>query len=225
MNSVPTVNALSIDVEEHFQVHAFSQWIRPEDWAGHTSRVAGNTKRLLALLGRYDVRATFFVVGWVAERHPELIQQIADMGHEIGSHSYWHKLVYEQTPNEFAEDLDRSLEAITHAVPNVTIAGYRAPSFSITKETLWAQDILLDHGLKYDSSIFPVSMHHRYGIGDASRFAHRLSSGLWEFPMSTVSLAKRNLPVAGGGYFRLYPLWLTQMGIDHINAEEQPGIL
>lgn len=219
------VNALSIDVEEHFHVHVFSKWLKKEDWHQQTSRVVENTRRLLVLLRRYDVQATFFTLGWVAERQPELIQEIAGDGHEIASHGYSHQLVYEQTPEEFAEDLQRSLESITKAVPEAKITGYRAPSFSITKETPWAQDILVNYGFQYDSSIFPVAMHDRYGMPDASRFAYKLNNGLWEFPMSTTRIAGRNVPVAGGGYFRLYPLWVTQQCIRSIQNEGHPAIM
>ncbi len=219
------VNALSIDVEEHFHVHVFSKWIKKEDWEQQTSRVVENTRRLLALLRKYNVQATFFVLGWVAERQPDLVKEIADDGHEVASHGYSHQLVYEQTPEEFSEDLQRSLEVITRAVPEATISGYRAPSFSITEQTPWAQDLLASHGFQYDSSIFPVAMHDRYGVPDANRFAHRLDNGLWEFPMSTTRIAGRNLPVAGGGYFRLYPLWLTQKCMQSIQNEGYPAIL
>lgn len=225
MNNAPKLNALTIDVEEYFQVHAFSRWIQPADWDGYPSRVMESTQRLLDILQARDVRATFFIVGWVAEKYPELIQKIADQGHEIGSHSYWHRLVYDQTPSEFAADVESSLEAISRAVPSAAISGYRAPSFSITKETLWAQDILLSYGFKYDSSIFPLTVHDRYGIPDAQRFAHRLQSGLWEIPLSTVAVGRKNIPVAGGGYLRLYPLWLTHLAIQQINKEEQPAII
>ncbi|MEM7125154.1 MAG: XrtA system polysaccharide deacetylase [Chloroflexota bacterium] len=225
MNRKSCLNALTIDVEEYFQVSGFAKWIDPSDWGGYASRVVESTQCLLNLLSCYDVRATFFIVGWVAERHPNLIRQIADLGHEIGSHSYWHQLIYNQSPTEFSADVERSLEAISRAVPQVSIAGYRAPSFSMTKKTLWAQEILRTYHFTYDSSIFPFSGHDRYGMADASRFAYQLESGLWEFPMSTMRLARRNMPVAGGGYFRLYPLWLTRWAINQINREGRPAIL
>lgn len=220
-----TLNALSIDVEEHFHVHAFAKWINPLDWDNHESRVANNTRRLLRLLRLHDVQATFFVLGWVAQRQPRLIQEIADDGHEIASHGYWHQLVYDQSEETFATDLERSLDAISAAVPNCQIRGYRAPSFSISDDTPWVQDTLLQYGFEYDSSIFPVAMHDRYGMPNASRFAHQYENGLWEFPMSTMQMAGRNLPVAGGGYFRLYPYWLTQRAIRSLNARECPAIV
>lgn len=221
---MPSLNALSIDVEEHFHVHAFAKWIRSADWDTYESRVVNNTQRILRLLHWHDVQATFFVLGWVAHRHPELVQEIADGGHEIASHGYMHQLVYEQSATEFAEDIERSLEAISAAVPNCPIRGYRAPSFSISDDTPWVQDTLLRFGFEYDSSIFPVAMHDRYGVPSASRFAHQYENGLWEFPMSTMQMFGRNLPVGGGGYFRLYPYWLTQRAIRTINNEGCPAI-
>lgn len=221
----PDINALSIDVEEHFHVHVFSKWIKMEEWEQQTSRVAENTRRLLSLLRRYDVRATFFVLGWVAKRQPELIQEIADDGHEIASHGFNHQLVYEQTPIEFSEDLQRSLDAIAKAVPTASVSGYRAPSFSINEKTPWAQELLVEHGFLYDSSIFPTALNDHYGVPNANRFPHRLTNGLWEFPMSTTRIARFNLPVAGGGYFRLYPLWVTQQCMRAIHREGYPAIV
>lgn len=219
------LNALTIDVEEHFQVHAFERLIGRDAWERYPSRVVPNTRRIVRLLAERQVRATFFVLGWVAERHPELVREIAAAGHEIGTHGYWHELIYRQTPAEFAEDLRRSLAAIERAAPGVRLLGYRAPAFSITRKSLWALDVLRECGLRYDSSIFPLAAHDRYGIGDADRFASQLRPGLWELPASTVRVAGRNLPVAGGGYFRLYPLWLTRQAIRRINAEGQHAVI
>jgi polysaccharide deacetylase family protein (PEP-CTERM system associated) len=219
------LNALTIDVEEHFQVHAFETVIDRSDWDRYPSRVGDNTRRILRLLAEYDVRATFFVLGWVADRHPDLVQEIATAGHEIGTHGYWHELIYRQTAAEFAADLSRSLDAIGRATGGLHPVGYRAPAFSITRQSLWALDILPEHGIKYDSSIFPLTAHDRYGIGNAERFGHKVRDGLWEFPMSTVRLGKSNWPVAGGGYFRLFPLWVTRQAIRRINAEGHPAVV
>ena len=219
------LNALTIDVEEHFQVHAFETVINRSDWDGYPSRVGDNTRRILHLLAEYGVHATFFVLGWVADRHPELVQEIAAAGHEIGTHGYHHELIYRQTAAEFSADLSRSLDAIGRATGGLELAGYRAPAFSITRKSLWALDILRNHGLKYDSSIYPLTAHDRYGIGDADRFGHLVRDDLWEFPMSTVRLGKSNWPVAGGGYFRLFPLWITRRAIRGINAEGHPAII
>jgi polysaccharide deacetylase family protein (PEP-CTERM system associated) len=219
------LNALTIDVEEHFQVHAFETVIDRADWDRYPCRVGDNTRRILRLLAEYGVRATFFVLGWVADRHPDLVQEIAAAGHEIGTHGYWHELIYRQTADEFAADLHLSLQAIERASQGVQLAGYRAPAFSVTRQSLWALDILREHGIKYDSSIFPLAAHDRYGINNADRFANKVHDSLWEFPVSTVRLGKHNWPVAGGGYFRLFPLWITRQAIRHINAEGHPAVV
>lgn len=218
------VNGVTIDVEEHFQVHNMEHVIGRDDWHRHTSRVEANVRRILKLLSENGTRATFFVLGWVAERHPELLGEIRELGHEIASHGYWHELIYRQTPAQFSADIGRSLDAIERAC-GVRPEGYRAPCFSITKDSLWALDVLRERGIRFDSSIFPITCHHRYGLGGASRFISRLPNGIWEMPVSTVRLAGRNWPVGGGGYFRLFPLWLTRRAIRRINAEGHPAIL
>ena len=225
-------NALSIDVEDYFQVHALEGAVRRADWESYPSRVERNTRLVLRLLREHQTRATFFILGWVAERYPHLVAEIAAGGHEIATHGYWHELVYRQTPQEFAADLGRSLQRHPICLADYpgrpalsTIMGYRAPSFSIVQDSLWALAVLRDHGLRYDSSIFPLMAHDRYGIADADRFAHRLENGLWELPVSTVRLLGRNWPVAGGGYFRLYPYRLTRQGIRRINAEGHPAVV
>ncbi|HXW00029.1 MAG TPA: XrtA system polysaccharide deacetylase [Anaerolineae bacterium] len=219
------LNALTIDVEEHFQVHAFETVVDRSAWDRYPSRVVANTQRILRLLAEYDVQATFFVLGWVADRYPDLVKEIAMRGHEVATHGYWHELIYRQTPAEFAADLRQSLEAIGRAFTGLQPAGYRAPAFSITKQSLWALDVLRDHGLIYDSSIFPLTAHDRYGINNASRFANKTDNGLWEFPVSTIRLGKQNWPVAGGGYFRLFPLWITRQAMRHLNGEGQPAVI
>ena len=221
----PILNALTIDVEEHFQVHAFETVLDRSAWDRYPSRVVANTQRILRLLAEYDVRATFFVLGWVADRYPDLVKKIVMGGHEIATHGYWHELVYRQTPAEFALDLSRSLDAIGRALNGLGPAGYRAPAFSITEESLWALAVLRDHGIIYDSSIFPLAAHDRYGINNANRFANKICDGLWEFPVSTVRLGKQNWPVAGGGYFRLFPLWITRQAISHLNKQGHPAVI
>lgn len=223
MNTIQ--NALTIDVEEHFQVHAFERVIDRSTWDHYPSRVVANTRRILRLLAAYDVRATFFVLGWVAERHPELVAEIATAGHEIATHGYGHELIYRQTPDEFAADLCQSLAVIKGACAGLQPIGYRAPAFSITKHSLWALDILREHKIIYDSSVFPLAIHDRYGINNASRFANQLAGGLWEFPVSTIRLGKQNWPVAGGGYFRLFPLWVTRWAIHQLNRQGDPAII
>lgn len=223
MNSI--LNALTIDVEEHFQVHAFEKVVDRSTWDRYPSRVIANTRRILDLLAEYDVRATFFVLGWVADRYPDLVKEIATHGHEIATHGYWHELVYHQTPDEFAADLCQSLEAIERACDGMRPIGYRAPSFSITAQSLWALDVLREHGITYDSSIFPLAAHDRYGINNANRFANKICSGLWEFPVSTIRLGNQNWPVAGGGYFRLFPLWITRQAVRRLNGQKHPAVV
>lgn len=218
-------NALSFDVEEHFQVHAFEHNIARASWDHQSSRVAPATRRILRALRDHRTTATFFVLGWVADRHPWLVEEIAADGHEVATHGYAHELVYRQTPDEFARDLDASLRAIERALGEHVVRGYRAPGFSITTQSLWALDELARQGLTYDSSIFPLSAHDRYGIPGARRFAHRLANGLLEVPASTVRIAGLNVPVAGGGYFRLYPTSVTARAIHHLNRHGHPAVV
>jgi len=226
-------NALTIDVEEYFQAHAFERVIDRAEWDRMPSRVVANTRRILALLAEHGTRATFFVLGWVAERHPELVRDILAGGHELGTHGHAHHLVYRQTPAEFAADLETSLAALRRAAGGADgVLGYRAPAFSLTDDTRWALGIVRDHGLRYDSSILPVTPRQaalrggkRYGMTAASRFATRVPEGVWEIPPSTVRVGGRNLAVVGGGWFRILPLWLTRRAIRRINAEGQPAVL
>ena len=211
-------NALTIDVEDYFQVTGFERDIRREDWGTYPSRVAPNTLRILALLRRRGVRATFFVLGWVADHHPDLVREIDEAGHEIGSHSYWHRLVYNLSPKEFRDDLCRSRDLLQD-ITGKSVTAYRAPSFSITTQALWALDILAEEGFKVDMSIFPT-YHHRCGIPGAPchPYLHETESGsLWEFPVSVARIARARLPVSGGGYFRLLPYWLTSRLLQRIN--------
>jgi polysaccharide deacetylase family protein (PEP-CTERM system associated) len=215
-------NALTVDVEDYFHVSALAPKVNRESWGSRESRVVGNTQKLLTIFEQFDVRATFFVLGWVADRYPRLVKDIAAGGHEIACHGFSHRLVYEQSPEEFCEETRRAknlLEDITGSA----IAGYRAASYSIVRKSLWALDILLELGFVYDSSIFPVH-HDRYGIPDAERFPHRLAtpngSTIVEWPMATAACLGLRLPVAGGGYFRLLPYWLTHWGLQSINERE-----
>ena len=225
------LNALTVDVEEHFQVHNFEKLFDRRQWDRQESRVAPNTRRVMQLLRDHGVKATFFVLGWVAERHPDLVREIVAGGHELATHGYDHQLIYRQTPKEFEQDLRRSLDVILQALGKgdgpgaVRPLGYRAPAFSITEKSLWALDVLRDTGFRWDSSIFPLAAHDRYGIPGAGRFASRLESGLWEFPVSTVRIASKNLPVAGGGYFRLLPIQVTRWAVERINREGHPAVV
>ena len=220
------VNALTVDVEDYFHVSALAGHVRPSEWPSFESRVCRNTDILLNLFDGAGVRGTFFVLGWVAERFPNLVRRIHAAGHEIASHGYAHGLVYDATPETFTQDLRRAREAIGNAC-GVHVRGYRAPSFSITTRSLWALDALIDEGYEYDSSIYPVR-HDRYGIPDWRRDIHAISRPngvLWEVPGSTVRHAGINLPVGGGGYFRLLPYWWTRRGIAHLNTVEQRPVV
>ncbi len=212
------LNALTIDVEDYYQVSGFERHVPRERWGEYESRVVANTHRLLRLLDERQVPATFFVLGWVAEQYPQLVRDIHRAGHEVASHSYWHRLVYELTPEEFRDDLVRSRDVLEQIIGE-RVTAYRAPSFSITNKSLWALDILAAEGFTADSSIYPI-YHDRYGIPDAQPHLHRLSTAsgeLWEFPAAVVRMAGLNLPVSGGGYFRLYPLPLTVRALRHVN--------
>lgn len=216
------VNAMSVDVEDYFQVSAFEDVVARQAWDTHESRVCRNTERLLALFGDAGVRATFFVLGWVADRFPRLISSIALEGHEVASHGYEHRLVYDLTPRAFREDLRRARIAIEDAAGR-PVLGFRAPSYSITARSTWALDVLAEEGYAYDASIFPIH-HDRYGIPSAPRHVHRLELGagaLWEVPPATVKLAGVHLPVAGGGYFRLLPYAWTRWGLQRLNRVDR----
>jgi polysaccharide deacetylase family protein (PEP-CTERM system associated) len=220
------INAMSVDVEDYFQVSAFENIVSREEWGRFASRVEANTDRLLALFDDAGVRATFFVLGWVAERYPALVRRIAAQGHEIASHSYAHRLVYELTPDEFRADLRRARSAI-EAAAGTPVRGYRAPSYSVVARSTWALEILAEEGYVYDASIFPIR-HDRYGIPDAPRHIHRIELGsrsILEVPGSTVRYAGVNLPIAGGGYFRILPYQWTRWGIRHLNrSEKRPAV-
>jgi polysaccharide deacetylase family protein (PEP-CTERM system associated) len=216
------VNAMSVDVEDYFHVSALAPVIPRASWDRMDSRVCANTERLLDIFAEFGVRSTFFVLGWVAERHPELVRRIAGAGHEIASHGYGHQLVYDQTPAAFREDV-RKARALLEDASGRRVSGYRAPSFSITLRSLWALDVLIEEGHTYDSSIFPIH-HDRYGIPHANRRPHtieRAAGSLIEVPASTARIAGLTLPVGGGGYFRLLPYWWTRFGIARINRIER----
>jgi polysaccharide deacetylase family protein (PEP-CTERM system associated) len=222
----PLVNAMTVDVEDYFHVSVFDGVISRENWSRQHSRVEASTDRLLSVLAEHGVRATCFILGWVAERHPRLVRRIADAGHEIASHGYWHRLVYTQTPEEFRDDIRRARLVIEDAA-GTQVRGYRAPSFSITAQSLWALDVLAEEGYAYDASIFPIR-HDRYGMPGAPRhvFRVRCAAGeIVEVPGSAISVAGTNLPVAGGGYFRLMPYAWTKWGIERLNRRDgQPAV-
>jgi polysaccharide deacetylase family protein (PEP-CTERM system associated) len=217
------LNALTVDVEDYFQVSAFDAIIARSSWDSFESRIALGTAKILSALDAAGVRATFFVLGWVAERHPDLVRQIHAAGHEIGCHGYWHELVYQQTPETFRHDLRRARRAVEDAIGE-QIAAYRAPSFSITRRSVWALDILIDEGFVIDSSIYPT-VHDRYGLPGAPLGPHRIvrpHGSLWEFPLPVCRRFGLPLPVGGGGYFRLYPYGLTRAGLRALNYVGRP---
>ena len=219
-------HCLSFDVEEHFQVSAFESPMRRRHWNIYESRVEKNTSRLLDILARHDVRATFFILGWVGERFPHLVKQIASAGHEIASHGYGHELITAQTPSTFRDDV-RKAKCILEQLVSQPIYGYRAPSFSITKTTTWALAVLAEEGYLYDSSIFPI-LHDRYGISSASPHVHVIkteSGNLLEVPPSVVRLFGLNVPVAGGGYFRLYPYCFLRWLLRHLDEANTPLVM
>lgn len=225
------INALTIDVEDYFHVTAFEKQIVPESWDLQPLRVEDNTLRVLDLLDEYALKATFFVLGWVAERKPRIVREILRRGHELASHGFWHQLVYRQTPREFRADIVRA-KGLLEDISGNAVYGYRAPSYSITERSLWALDILMEEGFRYDSSIFPI-VHDIYGIPGSKRFPHRISthSGkIQEFPISTFNFGTGSwswrLPVAGGGWLRLLPAPLVKLAIQKINLiEHQPAIV
>jgi polysaccharide deacetylase family protein (PEP-CTERM system associated) len=222
---------LTIDVEDYFQVNAFEPYVPRESWDGFPLRVEHNVARLLDLLDEFGVKATFFILGWVAERCPALVRRIQAQGHEIASHGYGHQLIFRIGPQAFREDLHRS-KMILEDCTGVAVRGYRAPTYSITRDSLWAFDILIEEGFLYDSSVFPV-YHDTYGIPDAPRFpytVHREAGSLEEFPLTTLPLKlaglRYQLPIAGGGYLRLLPVQLIRWGIERVNlAEGKPAVL
>jgi polysaccharide deacetylase family protein (PEP-CTERM system associated) len=219
-------NALTIDVEDYYMVSAFSDVVRFEDWPRFESRVERNTYQLLDLLDIYGVKATFFILGWVAERHPGLIQDVHYRGHEVACHGYNHRLVYHLTPEQFKEDTRRAKGVLEDIIGSI-VAGYRATSFSIVKRTMWALDILVEEGFIYDSSIYPIH-HDRYGFPGAQRFPHSIkvdNGEIREFPPTTYSILGQNIPVAGGGYLRLYPWPLTKAIIKQINEKEKKAAM
>jgi polysaccharide deacetylase family protein (PEP-CTERM system associated) len=221
------LNALTIDVEDYYHVSGFESIIRFEDWYRYESRVEQNTQRLLDLLDAYRTKATFFVLGWVAERHPYLVRTIQARGHEVASHGYAHRRIYTQTPEEFRRETRRAIRILEDA-SGQRVFGYRAASYSITEASFWALEILEEEGFAYDSSIFPIH-HDRYGIPAYQRFCHILNAHgatkLIEFPISTLRLAGVNLPIAGGGYLRLFPYSFIRWGLRRINAKERQPVL
>ncbi|MEM6640221.1 MAG: XrtA system polysaccharide deacetylase [Pseudomonadota bacterium] len=215
---------MSIDVEDYFQVAAFEGRVSRGDWAGIETRVVDNTERALAMFGAANVKATFFTLGWVAERFPSLIRDIVAAGHELASHGSDHYRATTQTPAQFRDDIRRAKDVLEEH-GGVAVRGYRAPSYSIGRTNLWAFDELAEAGYEYSSSVYPI-VHDLYGMPEAPRFAFRLAdTGLLEVPVTTLRLRGRNLPFGGGGYFRLMPYSVYRRGFARVNAvDRQPGL-
>ncbi len=220
-------NAFSVDVEDYFHVSAFNRVIARRDWDSFPSRVEANTRAMMEVLAEADVKGTFFVLGWVAKRFPGLVVEIVAQGHEIACHGYSHKLIYRQSKKQFTEESHRA-KSLLEDITGVAVHGYRGASFSITRESLWALEVLAELGFTFDSSIFPVR-HDRYGIPGAPTrpFTFRCDSGavINEFPMTTVDVLGWRMPVSGGGYFRIYPYALTRAALRHLNRHKAEAFM
>ncbi|MFY9513330.1 MAG: XrtA system polysaccharide deacetylase [Rubrivivax sp.] len=212
-------NALTIDVEDYFQVSAFAPYIRRDEWDARECRVEHNVERILALLAARDVKATFFTLGWIAERYPQLVRRIVEQGHELASHGYGHQRASDLTEAQFSEDITRA-KKLLEDIGGAAVLGYRAPSFSIGTGNLWALDVLARTGHRYSSSIYPIR-HDHYGMPDSPRFAYQLSNGLLEVPVTTVRMLNRNLPSSGGGYFRLLPYAVSRWLLTQVNQQDR----
>lgn len=223
MQNVKRSNALSIDVEDYFQVAAFAPYIRQAEWDTRECRVEKNVMRILEVLDSFNTKATFFTLGWVAQRYPSLVREIVEGGHELASHGYGHQRASDQSPDEFFSDISRA-KAVLEEISGTQVRGYRAPSFSISEVNVWALDQIERAGYLYSSSIYPIS-HDHYGMASAPRFPFRLKSNLLEIPISTVRIFGRNWPAGGGGYFRFFPYPLSRWAVQRINeVDDRPTI-
>lgn len=221
---MPLSNTLSVDVEDYFQTEAMSAIAPRDSWCAFPSRVEANTRTLFELFAKYDARATFFFLGWTAERYPRLVREAQELGHEVACHSYWHRPVFRLSPAEFREDTWRAKQVIEDAAGGA-VTGYRAPCFSINHSVGWAYDILQELGFQYDSSLNPVR-HAFYGNHKGNRAPYRIAAGLHELPIATWQVLGQNLPVGGGAYLRILPYWLVSSGVSSINRKEsRPAIL
>jgi polysaccharide deacetylase family protein (PEP-CTERM system associated) len=215
------LNAMTVDVEDFFHVSAFESIIQPEQWKDYQPRVDANTRRLLDIFAKANVKSTFFTLGWVAEKYPELIKEIHRQGHEVASHGYAHRRASEQTPEEFRQDVIRSKQHLEDLIGE-KVLGYRAPSFSIGYTSEWAFEILAELGFVYSSSTYPVK-HDLYGTPDWPRFAYNRPENIIEIPIPTLRMLGKQVPIGGGGYFRLYPYQMTKKLISrYLKQEKQP---
>ncbi len=216
-------NALSIDLEEYFQIHALAGLIQPDMWPDFPSSIEDNTVRILDLLEEFRIRTTFFCLGWIAEHHKGLIRRIHSQGHEIACHGFAHQVIYQQDKVVFRDDVSRAKD-ILEDITGDPVIGYRAPTYSITEKTLWALSILEELGFRYDSSIFPI-YHDNYGMPNAPRFPYLLpDSTLVEFPISTHKVGPINIPISGGGYFRLLPYFFTKIALKALMHSNNPFV-
>lgn len=216
-------NALTIDVEDYFQVSAFAPYIRREEWDSRECRVERNVGRILELLAAQGTHATFFTLGWVAERYPQLVRRIVEGGHELASHGHGHQRASDLSEAEFTEDITRA-KRILEDLSGQPVSGYRAPSFSIGSGNLWAFDALARAGYHYSSSIYPIA-HDHYGMPESPRFAYRVSSGVLEIPITTLRMGGRNLPSSGGGYFRLLPYTVSRWMLRRVNQHDRESAI
>ena len=219
-----TVNAMTVDVEDYFQVSAFEPHVARTQWENHECRVERNMDRILSLFAEHGVQATFFVLGWIAKRYPQLVRNVVDGGHELASHGWAHVRVTQQQRSEFREDVTRTRKFLEDA-GGVPVRGYRAASYSIGARNLWALDVLHECGYQYSSSIYPIR-HDLYGMPEAPRFAfHHNGSGILEVPVTTVEVLGTRLPCGGGGYFRLFPYSFSRWALRRVNdRDRQSGI-
>lgn len=220
------VNAITVDVEDWFHVSRFRDLIKPSDWPKLESRVANNVTQVLDIFDEFEVKGTFFILAWVAQYFPELVWMIHERGHEIGSHGYSHQLIYDQSRDEFDADLKASLRLLKDIL-GYDVRSYRAPSFSINKKSLWVFDVLVRNGIAIDSSMFPVN-HDLYGGLDTPAEFYRIpvqDFSLIECPPATIPLAGKNFPIGGGGYFRLFPMWLIEKSLNSLNEKGTPAVI
>jgi len=214
------LNAMTVDVEDYFQVSAFDPYVSRSSWDEYETRVEANTDRILSLFEQHDVHATFFTLGWVAEKFPQLVRRIVDSGHELASHGWGHIMVTRLTREQFSDDIRKAKQTLEDTTGSA-VAGYRAPSYSFTTKNAWAHPVLAEQGYRYSSSVAPIK-HDLYGIPDAPRFAHSAADGaVIELPITTTCVAGRNIPCGGGGWFRLYPYKLSHWAISRVHSKDR----
>ena len=215
------LNAMTVDVEDYFHVSAFESVIKPSDWGSISPRVGDNTHRLIYLFNEHNIKGTFFTLGWVAEHCPDVVKRIVDEGHELGSHGSNHRRTTTMTRDQVFEDIRISKDKLEQA-SGKALAGYRAPSFSINETNEWVFDVLVELGFKYSSSTYPIE-HDLYGVPHWPRFPHKRKEGIVEIPVPTIRKNEKNTGIGGGGYFRLYPYWLSKRRIEkYMASTEQP---